>query len=318
MFDIRRYNAEHAAEWDCFVPKTRNGTFLFMRSYMDYHADRFADHSLMVYRKEKLCALLPANEKEGTFYTHGGLTYAGLLTAPSLGAADVCEIFELTNRYLAGQGFKKVIYKSIPWIYHRQPAEEDRYALFKVCRAQLIACDISSTIVIGDERKPFTESRRSGIRKAQKNGLSVSESNDYDAFWLILRDNLSAKYGATPVHSAEEIKLLHSRFPENIRLFITSKPDGTPLGGAVIYECGTTIHTQYISASAEGKQLGAIDILFDHILNKVYCNRSKYKYFDLGTSTRDGGHILNEALIFQKEGFGGRGICYDTYCWEIV
>lgn len=315
---IRRYKATDAAEWDCFVSKTRNGTFLFMRAYMDYHADRFHDHSLMVFRKNKLCALLPANEKGETLYTHGGLTYGGLLTIASLGATDVCEIFELINSYLTDQGFKKVIYKAIPWIYHRQPAEEDRYALFKVCRAQLIACDISSTIIIGEGKQAFTESRRSGIRKAQKNGLSVSESNDYDAFWHILCDNLSAKYSATPVHSADEIKLLHTRFPDNIRLFITSNSDGTPLGGAVIYECGTTIHTQYISASAEGKQLGAIDILFDHLLNNIYSDSSKYKYFDLGTSTREGGRILNEALIFQKEGFGGRGVCYDTYCWEIA
>ena len=100
-------------------------------------------------------------------------------------------------------------------------------------------------------------------------------------------------------------------------MFVTSKSDGTPLGGAVIYECGATIHTQYISASAEGKRLGAIDILFDHLLNNVYNDSCKYKYFDIGTSTREGGRILIEPLIFQKEGFGGRGVCYDTYEWTL-
>ena len=28
------------------------------------------------------------------------------------------------------------------------------------------------------------------------------------------------------------------------------------------------------------------------------------------------GKILNTTLIFQKEGFGGRGVCYDCYTWE--
>ena len=72
MYKIKRYIAECAAEWDDFVSQTRNGTFLFMRQYMDYHADRFCDHSLMIYRKERLCALLPANESEGILYSHGG------------------------------------------------------------------------------------------------------------------------------------------------------------------------------------------------------------------------------------------------------
>ena len=30
-------------------------------------------------------------------------------------------------------------------------------------------------------------------------------------------------------------------------------------------------------------------------------------------STEQMGHLLNVSLIFQKEGFGGRGMCYDIY-----
>lgn len=317
MFDIRRYKAEYADEWNSFVPLTRNGTFLFIRSYMDYHADRFADYSLMVYRKGKLCALFPANEKENTLYTHGGLTYGGLLTATSLGTAEVCMIFELINDYLRSNGFMHVVYKAIPWIYHRSPAEEDLYALFSKCEARLISRDISSTLVVSGYKHRFTESRKSGIRKAVNNGLVAMESSDYESFWKILSENLSLRYNATPVHTSQEMILLHSCFPDNIRLFLVYDSAGVVLGGTVIYECGHTIHTQYISASVEGKQLGAIDILFDYIINKVYCDSSKYKFFDFGTSTMEGGRILNETLIFQKEGFGGRGVCYDTYEWDL-
>ena len=48
--DIRRYTPEKADEWNRFVAQSKNGTFLFDRRYMDYHADRFQDHSLMFYR----------------------------------------------------------------------------------------------------------------------------------------------------------------------------------------------------------------------------------------------------------------------------
>ena len=316
MYKIKRYIAECAAEWDDFVSKTRNGTFLFMRQYMDYHADRFCGHSLMIYRKERLCALLPANESEGILYSHGGLTYGALLTLPSLGTAEVCEIFALINKYLKEAGICKVIYKAIPWIYHRMPAEEDLYALFKVCNAQLIKREVSSTIVYDNQMVKFTESRRSGIRKAERNGIIISETEDMTSFWQILNDNLAEKHNAKPVHSLEEIQLLKSRFPNNIRLFMAHSPEGCPLGGAVIYESRGIAHTQYISASPEGKQQGVLDLLFHHVINNVYAG-SEYKYFDLGTSTLEGGKVLNEPLIFQKEGFGGRGVCYDTYMWEI-
>ena len=43
----------------------------------------------------------------------------------------------------------------------------------------------------------------------------------------------------------------------------------------------------------------------------------KRAYFDFGISTEDGGRVLNEGLIYQKEGFGGRAVCYDTYEWDI-
>ena len=47
QLNIVRYTAEQKTVWDSFVATSKNGTFLFMRDYMDYHADRFADHSLM-------------------------------------------------------------------------------------------------------------------------------------------------------------------------------------------------------------------------------------------------------------------------------
>ena len=55
MFDIKRYDKNTDREaWNAFVALSKNGTFLFDRSYMDYHSDRFKDHSLMFYLNGKL------------------------------------------------------------------------------------------------------------------------------------------------------------------------------------------------------------------------------------------------------------------------
>ena len=301
-----------ADEWNQFVSASKNGTFLFDRRFMDYHSDRFSDHSLMCYREGRLYALLPANEKGDTLVSHGGLTYGGLVTDSRCSAKGVLDTFTAINDYLRRQAIRRVVYKAIPWIYHQLPAEEDLYALTAVCHARLTIRDISSAIV-ATRRLKFTESRRSGLRKALKAGLRICESDDVDAFWHILNDNLTQKYAVSPVHTADELRLLQSRFPENIKLWLVYDGD-KPVGGTLLFLTPQVLHTQYISATPYGKQHGAIDLLFDHLINHVYAD---YPYIDFGKSTVSDSADLNEQLIFQKEGFGARAVCYDTYEYEL-
>lgn len=313
MFEIRRYSENDKDEWNQFVATSKNGTFLFDRGYMDYHSDRFKDHSLMFYHAGKLIALLPANEDDGVLYSHQGLTYGGLITGVSVTAAKALMIFREMNDYLREQNFKKVIYKVIPWIYHRLPAEEDIYAIYKECNARLLTRDISSTIFLKNQLR-WTNGRRCGINKARNNGVTVSMSEDYSSFWTILENNLLSKYGVHPVHSLQEMTLLKSRFPNNIQLYLALK-DGIAIAGTVLYLTPQVIHTQYISANPLGKHLCAIDAIFNVIFHDD--RFTGYPYLDFGKSTEDNGHILNESLIFQKEGFGGRGVCYDWYEWTL-
>lgn len=310
--EIRRYRREDKELWNSFVSKARNATFLFDRNYMDYHADRFDDNSFMFYHKGKLKAVLPANVAGDTLYSHQGLTYGGLLLDKKATVEDVLECFDSLNSWLRENGISKVVYKALPWIYQQYPSQEDLYALTWKCKAQLIFRDISSTIGI-DNKLKFAESRKSGIRKALSLNIEVGESNDVDGFWHVLEDNLGNRYNAKPVHTANEMKLLMSRFPNSIKLYV-AKMNGEIVGGTLIYVTPQVVHTQYISASLEGKKHGALDLLFDYIINKVYAN---FRYFDFGKSTEQGGAYLNEPLIFQKEGFGGRGVCYDWYQWEL-
>jgi hypothetical protein len=301
-----------ADEWNLFVAASKNGTFLFDRRFMDYHADRFCDHSLLVYRDQRLYALLPANQKDDTLVSHGGLTYGGLVTDSRCSAKGVLDAFTAINEYLRQQGFRHVVYKAVPWIYHQLPAEEDLYALTSVCHARLTIRDISSAI-IGDRKIRFSESRKSGIRKAHRQGLTIAESTDFATFWQILNENLTGKYGVRPVHSVAELELLHSRFPEKIRLYMAFDGE-TPVGGTLLFLTPQVLHTQYISANAFGKQHGAIDLLFDHLINNTY---KDYPYIDFGKSTVSDSADLNEQLIFQKEGFGARAVCYDTYEYDL-
>lgn len=312
MFEIKPYSPEMKSEWDAFVSASKNGLFLFFRDYMDYHHDRFEDHSIVVYRQNKLYALLPANISHDVLYTHQGLTFGGLIVDEHFTAAESITVFRLINAYLRNEGIRKVVYKAIPWLYYQQPAEEDLYAIYRTTNAKLVARDISTAIRL-DMPLTCNEMRNRGIKKALHHGIMVEESNRWTDFWEVLTTNLQTKYHVSPVHSLSEIRMLKARFPHNIRLF-TAQLNNKVLGGTVVYEYGNVAHTQYISASLEGKKLHALDLLLDKLIHEIYRNKT---WFDFGKSTEQQGTILNEGLIFQKESFGGRAVCYDWYEWNL-
>lgn len=313
MLEIKRYAEDDAHVWNDFVAKSKNGTFLIDRRYMDYHKERFTDSSLMVYDNDEPTALLPANIKGDTLFSHGGLTYGGLIVDSKMTAEKCTEVFQAINAYLKDRLYiNKVVYKPTPWIYHTLPADEDLYAIIQICHATLANREISTTVSLGYKPK-FSKLRHRGANKARRNGLEVKESSDLCAFWHILDNNLEGKYHVHPVHNLEELQQLKDKFPDRIRLFMAYLGE-MPLGGTLVYDCGNVVHTQYISASPEGKATGALDLVFEHLITNVFADR---KYLDFGKSTEDGGRYLNTNLIHQKEGFGGRGVCYDTYEWTL-
>ena len=105
---VRRYSGNDADAWNGFVRTSRNGTFLHNRGYMDYHADRFADHSLMFYADEELIAIMPAHVKENSLCSHNGLTYGGLLLSDRTTTETLLAIFAALKEYLLNNGIIEV------------------------------------------------------------------------------------------------------------------------------------------------------------------------------------------------------------------
>jgi len=306
-----RYTQEHEARWNQFVASAKNGTFMLNRRYMDYHSNRFEDCSLMFIEKGRIQAVLPANVsmEQACVYSHQGLTYGGLVMGCEINAARVLEVFTLMKQYYASAfGAKRLIYKSIPHIYHQQASGEDEYALYRN-GARLVACGLSSAINL---KAPiaYERSRRNALKKAAKNQLQVETSEDYEAYWAILSEVLGKRHGLTPVHSAEELRLLASRFPRNIKLYVVRGEDGHIIAGTYVYIYDNVIHTQYMTATDESRHTGALDLLVDYLIQQY---ASTHQCLDFGISTEDNGLWLNEGLIYQKEGFGGRGVCYNQY-----
>ncbi|MDQ3799382.1 MAG: GNAT family N-acetyltransferase [Acidobacteriota bacterium] len=305
---VERYSGGQSAEWNEFVKNSKNGTFLFDRNYMDYHADRFTDCSLL-FRDgaNKLIAVMPANLKDDALVSHGGLTFGGVVSNQRMKTPTMLEIFERLIEFARSAGATRIVYKAVPHIYHAQAAEEDLYALFRH-NAQLIKREASTTINL-KERLPVSKGRKWTINQSRKNNVEVRESDDFETFMRLEAEVLAAKYNVVPVHAAAEMRLLASRFPNNIKLF-GAFLDGEMLAGAIVYASLTVAHAQYMAANAEGKQLFALDAILHELITARY---SEKRYFDFGISTERQGRYLNVGLVEYKESWGGRATVYDTY-----
>ena len=312
MFEIRRYTPADKPLWDKYVAKARNATFLFFRDYMDYHSDRFEDHSLMFFVGNHLHSILPANIVDTTLYSHQGLTYGGLLMDVDVTAADVIQLFKVLNAYLPQCGIRRVVYKPVPWVYHQLPSEEDLYPLFWICKARLVTRDVGTTIFMQRHLR-WRKDRRRRLRRAQDVGVEVVRTDDFAPFWQVLEENLMSRHQVHPVHALDEIRMLHARFPQNIIQY-NALLDGQVVAGMTFYLTSQVLHGQYCSSNDVGKECGAVDAIHDYVMHHDFPN---IPYMDFGRSTEGDGSILNEGLVAQKEGFGGRTICYDTYEWDV-
>ena len=303
-----RYEPGHRDAWNRFVAASKNGTFLFHRDYMEYHHDRFQDHSLLFCdERDRLVGLLPASRHGTEVVSHGGLTYGGVITDAEMKAATMLRLFEAMRDSLRSDGVTRLVYKPVPHIFHLLPAEEDLFALL-YHHARLFRRDASSAIWLPDRLK-FAKGKREGIRKAGRAGLVVKDSDDFATFFAIGRAVMRDRHNLQPVHSDAEMALLAGRFPEQIRLHAAFTGERM-LAGAIVYCFAASAHVQYMYNSDEGLGVGALDIVIDHMVNDRYAG---LRYLSFGVSSEDGGRYLNEGLSHQKEMFGARSVVHDFY-----
>jgi hypothetical protein len=307
-FEIVPYTPACRRQWDEFVCCARNGVFLFERDYMDYHADRFPDASLMAFRGGRLLAVLPATIRDSVLSSHAGLTYGGWVLADGhIDGAMLLGLFESWMRYCAGAGVSRIVYKPLPYIYAGRPSQEDLYALWR-CGFVQTGVSLSSAIETGSAWK-FNMGKRQQLRKGMKYDPVISESSDVGAFWQLLSDCLAERHEASPVHTAEEMELLRSRFPDNIKLFTLSDEEGLQ-AGVCIYDTGRVAHSQYAATTPRARSRYYLTVLYHYLITGPYAGR---RFFDFGTSNEDGGRLLNAGLLNQKFSMGATGVVYPVY-----
>ena len=172
MIEIQKYNSDLKHDWNDFLLYSKNGSFLFSRDFVEYHADG------------KISAIMPASIKDGVLTSHAGLTYGSFVTSKSMNIVKMKEIYDQFISHCKAEKITKVIYKAIPHIYHAKPSEEDLYLLF-LNKAKLIKREVSSTIPLTDFTLPGN--KRRGANKARENDFVFKETSDFEAFFKLVK-----------------------------------------------------------------------------------------------------------------------------------
>ncbi len=306
---VLKYHPSQKSQWDQMVENSVNGTFIHKRDYMEYHADRFADHSLMIYQGHKLIGILPAHAEHNILISHNGLTYGGWIWKENFTPDESEEIWRHVLQYLNNKGFEKLLMKEIPLFYYKFLTEKNRmvYDHFGEIKKKTIFWFI-------DTRKPIEKllnrNRRRSLAQAQGKKIKIEPSGAWDVFWSILEKNLKVRHQAKPVHSLQEMKYLVSKFPRHIQLYL-GYLDEEPVVGSVIYKKKKVWHFQYLSVlPGLSENRFMVDYLVWELIRKAYNN--DYDFIGLGAAESKGQPDQN--LVYWKYSFGAEPMA--QFLWE--
>ncbi|MEP6928963.1 MAG: FemAB family protein [Flavobacterium sp.] len=299
-YTVKKYDQNDFVIWNDFIVKSKNATFLFHRDFMEYHKDRFDDFSLLVYKDQKVVAVLPANKRDNSVYSHQGLTYGGLVFSHKLRAENVELILDEILFFLKENKIKTFYYKPIPNFYFSEGNNQIDFFLFK--RGALLERKEMNLAVNLTLPLKISKSKLKHFRRIENLDLYVVEEKDFLPFWeVILEPRLLEKFEAKPVHTKGEINLLNQKFPENIKQFSVYQQDEI-IAGITIFETETIVKSQYGATSKKGEEVRALDFLFINLIEKY--KRERKLFFDMGIVNSENEKGYNSGLLTQKEELG--------------
>lgn len=310
--EIVLYEEKYKEKWDRFIAESVNGTFLQSRQFLDYHPiDRFVDNSLLFMNGENMLAILPAVIKNGekkVLISHQGSTFGGIILSKlSMTISYLDLIFEQLDKYLVDNCYDEIALKQPGRIYLKGSSEllDYYYFLNGYSISQEVGYYIDYTKYNEDIISNFSSSRRRDYKYSLKNELvfkKLETKEQISIFYDILCDNYT-KFDKKPVHTLIELlDFKFSRLPENTDFYGVYLGNQMIAGGMIFNFDKRVFHTQYLAVRQDMTKLFANEFLYKNLIETAKLNG--FQYISFGTSTFDGGRVLNRPLAQYKEGFG--------------
>lgn len=314
--DIRKYKPSDETIWDSLIPETNNGTLFHTRRFFKYHPkERFVDHSLIFMKNGKIRALFPAaekfNENEKVLVSHPGSSFGSFVVPEDLSFKESEDLIVTLKSYARKTGFNKIQITSPPVLYSNRPSNYIDFAMVSA-GFEYLTREVTSVLFLEETIEKtvakFRSSHRQAVRKAEKQGIVVRHSDDYRAFYSILKKNLKIRHGVQPTHTLDEILHLKELFPKQIQLW-GAFHESKMVAGVINFICNErAILAFYISHIEDYQEFRPVNLLFYTIFD--WAIKNNFKVFDFGIFTVK--EKPNYGLGRFKENFGASGIFRDT------
>ncbi len=318
--EVARYSEDMAGEWDSFVWRSNNGTIFHTRKFLSYHPPgRFRDHSLVFLAEGRIAAVFPAAEhQDGSgrmLVSHPGASYGGFVVPLDINLRRSFDLVEALLRYARGHGFSGLEMTLPPIFYSHKINHYLDFALYRngfTYRKREVSSFVTLDFGADEVLSTFKNEARTAVRRAQKLGVEVRESEAFADFYPILKRNLRLRHNVQPTHSLEELIHLHRLFPERIRLYGAFLGDRMIAGVVMFHTNALVTLAFYISHDQEFQRYRAVNLLFYEIIRRSI--QDGFRYLDFGIFTVN--MEPNWGLARFKENFGSKGIFRDTFIWH--
>ncbi|GAF03423.1 hypothetical protein [Saccharicrinis fermentans] len=309
MIEIIKYHSELKDEWNSFVEKADNFSFLFYRDYMEYHSDRFTDFSLMLYDKRKLKALLPGSINNSHFSSHPGLTYGGMIHQPAFTFDKAQLYYAHFFDFLKRQAITSTTIKLQPFFYPSSYTQVQPFLLNNIHHATS-SKDIGAFIHCKNHTFPKSTIEK---RKLQLDQFYVEENASLEEYWQMLKQNLATYHQSKPVHTLAEIENLQRTYPDHIKLFcIRNRTSHHIDAGTLYFDQGEIAKMQYIASSIQGRTNRATHALYYLFIKHL---KSRSEIIDMGTCMKN--NEVNTSLLYLKQRFGAEVYFTQKYSFSI-
>lgn len=319
--EVIKYEKKYLNDWEDFVDCSNNGTIFHTRKFLSYHpADRFKDSSLIFKDQSKIISLLTGSliKKSNSimFISHPGASFGGFVYRDNLSLKQAFELTESLIEWTKENKIDRIVITHSPFVYQKRYNNYIDFAFFRN-GFNYLKREVSSVVCLDvnedDVLSLFKSEARTAVRKAKKMGVAIRESDEFDKYYHILKNNLALRHNVKPAHTLEELIKLKKLFPEKVQL-IGAHVDDKLVAGVVNFYCNEkAVLVFYISHDPEYQNYRAVNLLFYEIIKDSIHKGLNYLDFGLFTVNMD----PNWGLGKFKENFGARGILRDTFYLDL-
>ena len=315
--EVIEYDKQHKEQWEQFVLASNNGTIFHTRKFLSYHPpERFKDNSLLFINNNKILSVLTAaditRDDKKQLISHQGASYGGFVYKDNLSIKDAFKLTESLIEYAIHKKFERIVITHSPFVYQKR---YNNYIDFALIRNGFgyIKREVSSVISLDvsedDVFSLFKQEARTAVRRAEKLGVKIRNSDDFEDYYKILKNNLAMRHNVNPAHSLEDLLKLKKLFSDKIQLVGAYLKDKM-IAGVVNFYCNEkVVLVFYISNNMEYQNYRAVNLLFYEIIKDAIRRGLSFLDFGLFTVNMD----PNWGLGKFKENFGARGILRDTF-----